>query len=67
MADIRKHDRHARSRWMGQVEVFAVAINPACAGKLDWHTATYLFNLGKSVEEAAERLAAIGPVEVARG
>lgn len=46
-----------REKWMAQVEDKAVALCPDARGRIDWTTATHLFNIGKTVEEASSRLA----------
>ena len=46
-----------KQRWMTAVEDIAVKLNPDVRGVIDWDTATYLFNVGKTTQEAGERLA----------
>ena len=45
-----------RAAWMAEVEAQVVSLNPALAGRLDWDTATYLFNEGRTVAQAVEFL-----------
>lgn len=52
-----------QAEWLAAVSDRAVEINPAVAGKLDWSTAHHLYNQGTKIEDAAARLAEIGPVD----
>ena len=53
----------ALGQWLAAVSDRAVEINPAAAGKLDWSTAHHLYNQGTKIEDAAARLAEVGPVD----
>lgn len=45
-----------KQRWMGRVEALVIAEVPELAGKMDWPTATFLFNEGLGTTETARRL-----------
>lgn len=51
-----KHRRTQRAAWMAEVEAEVVSLNPALAGRLDWDTATFLFNEGRTVAQAVASL-----------
>ena len=44
-----------RALWMGKFEKHVTQLAPKHTGKIDWNTATHLFNTGKSHEDAAEQ------------
>lgn len=50
----------AKAAWLTGVTNRVVKANPAMAGKMDWDTATYLYNSGKSMDEAADALLKAG-------
>ena len=46
-----------RAEWMATFEAAAVRLDPTLAGKIDWDTATFFFNQGRSPELAAKSMA----------
>ena len=44
-----------KQRWMRRYAELAVEMNPKLAGRICWDTATYQFNQGINVYEAAKR------------
>lgn len=46
----------AKAAWLTGVTNRVVKADPSKAGKMDWDTATYLYNSGKSMDEAAAAL-----------
>lgn len=41
-----------KASWLRTLEIAVTAARPELAGKIDWNTATCLFNQGKTVTEA---------------
>lgn len=65
---MRQFASHAQARrslhlWMATVETHIARISPAHAGRIDWDTATFLFNQEVNPAEAASRLVASAPVD----
>lgn len=48
-----------RSLWLRRVEWEITKLRPELAGKVDWTTASYLFDRGFSSTDAAVRLSAL--------
>jgi hypothetical protein len=48
-----------RQQWLAKAEDIAVELNPKKRGNIDWDTAIFLFNDGKTPEEAGKRLSKI--------
>jgi DNA-directed RNA polymerase subunit RPC12/RpoP len=48
---------------MSELNIIIIKKSSQHAGKIDWDTATYLFNTGKSPEEAAEIIIKHPPVD----
>lgn len=46
-----------RQQWLATYEQELTRLIPELAGKVDWHTANYLFNTGNAARDAAERMA----------
>ncbi len=46
-------DGHNRAQWMDKFEKHVVAAKPEHAGKIDWHTASYLHSAGHKPQDAA--------------
>ncbi len=42
-----------KDQWFAEYENLLVAARPEMAGKVDWYTATYLYNIGKTSADAA--------------
>jgi hypothetical protein len=57
---IRHTTRKARRRqeWMATYQTQLTTARPQLTGKVDWDTATYLFNQGMTAQAAAEKMAA---------
>ncbi len=53
---MRRVDR--RQKWMADFEFIVTKARPELAGKIDWNTATFLFNSGLGPIEAASRYVA---------
>lgn len=53
----RKHARatHQREAYMAQFEALVTASKPELAGRIDWNTATYFYNNGIALQDAATR------------
>lgn len=47
-----------KAKWMKEYERLVIAARPELAGKIDWNTATFLFNQGLSVQDAASKAGA---------
>jgi hypothetical protein len=45
-----------KKRWMGKFEELATSVGIYDHGKVDWDTATHLFNLNLTPEKAIERI-----------
>jgi len=45
-----------KANWMKQYSQLIVKAKPEMAGKIDWNTATFLFNSGLTVEQAVAKI-----------
>jgi hypothetical protein len=50
----RKPSKEAKQAWMKKYEELATAKNSKLKGNVDWDTATHLFNIGKTPEQATK-------------
>jgi len=54
---MKKRQAWRRMEWMRAFEETLTAIDPHTSGRIDWDTATFLFNSGARAIEAAHRYA----------
>jgi hypothetical protein len=48
-----------RAEWMAAFEAAAVRLNPSLSGKIDWNTATFFYNEGRTPDLAAKSMAGV--------
>jgi hypothetical protein len=55
---MKTHKFSKRQLWMADVELAVNKARTLTRGKIDWDTATHFFNMGDSVETAAQKIIA---------
>ena len=56
MKDVNKMSKRQleKAAWMGKFEAFVCRLDKKHTGKIDWSSATYFYNAGRSEEAAAK-------------
>lgn len=56
---MRQSKAQRRAAWMADMETILLGLAPDQAGRIDWDTAAFHFNSGRSSSDAAHRMAGI--------
>lgn len=52
--------QNKKQKWMAEYQKLLVEKRPEMVGRVDWATATYLYNQGYNPEDAANKVSKIG-------